>query len=78
MIEVKVLMLVTKLQAATKRCTLHLLNKRSIRALAKYNKQEEYIANSRKFLDSMEDHIEEEYQRKDNKIVEAHRLAKTM
>ena len=78
MIEVKVLGLVNRLQSATKRATLTLLNRRSIRAINRYNKLEASIANSREFLDSYEDVIEQEYQQKDAAINAAYKQVSGM
>lgn len=78
MIEVKVLGVVNALQSATKRAALTLLNRRSIRAIKKYNKLEAYIANSREFLNGYEDVIENEYQAKDAAINAAYKQVSSM
>lgn len=78
MIEVKVLKLVNKLHAATKNMTLAMLNKRSIRAIKKFNKLEDYISTSRSFLHDMEDKIEKDYQEEDAAINAAYKQAQSL
>lgn len=78
MIEVKLVSLVTALNRKVKTLALSSLNRRSVRAINKYTKQEEYIANGHAFLDSMEDQIEKEYQEKDAAINAAYKQVSSM
>ena len=73
MFEVKVVRLVDKAAEKVRGFALKSLNRRSIRNIAKYQKQESYISKSREFLDQMAEHIEVEYQIRDAEITSAYK-----
>ena len=78
MIEVKLVGFVNRLQSATKKLALANLNRRSIRAVAKFNKLETHIANSREYLEDLEEIIEADFQKKDAAIVAAYQQVRAM
>ena len=78
MIEVKLVTLVNHLQAATKKFALGNLNRRSIRAIKQYNKLESHIANSRDYLNDLEEIIETDYQKKDAAINAAYKQVSSL
>ena len=78
MIEVKLVGFINRLQASVKKHALANLNRRSIRAIKKYNKHEQHIANSRDFLNDMEEIIEKDYQQKDAAINAAYKQVSSL
>lgn len=68
MIEVKICTLMNKLNNRTKEFALASLNRRSIKAIDKFNDLSDFISDSKHFLAKYEDQIELQYQKEDKEI----------